>query len=111
RDELDMVERMFQDRVFPHAEGRHRTPRRTARRQLDRRVDPLHHLRRLGGDAAILVRGFRLHLPRAIHLVAKAPEFYVMRLLPAVRAAEIGQRGATWMVAILRQRPRRIAAT
>ena len=102
--------RVLQHRVFPVAEGRHRAARRTAGGQLDRRVDPLHHLRRLGGDAAVFLRGLRLHLPRPIHLVAEAPELYAMRLLPAVRAAEIGQRGAAGMVAVLHQRPRRIAA-
>src|SRR6476659_6490474 len=106
-----MRERMLQDRVFPHAESRHRAARRTARGELDRRVNPLHHLRRLGSDPAILVRGFRLHLPWAIHLVAETPELYAVRLFPPGRAAEIGQRGAARMVTILHQRPRRITAT
>ena len=44
-----------------------------------------------------------LHLPRAVHLVAEAPELDAVRLLAAVAAAEVGQRGAAGMVAVLDQ--------
>ena len=34
-------------------------------------------------------RGSRTHLPRAVHLVAEAPEFHLVRLLPAVLAPQV----------------------
>ena len=102
--------RVLQHRVFPCAEGRHRATGGAAGGQFDRRIDPLHHLRRFGGDAAVFLRGLRLHLPRPIHLIAEAPEFHAVRLFPAVRAAQIGQRRAAGMVAVFHQRARRVAA-
>ena len=73
-------------------------------------IDPSHHLRGLVGDAAVFVGGLGLHLPRPVHLVAEAPELDVVRLVPAVLAAQIGQRRAARMVAVLDQVARRIAA-
>ena len=54
-------------------------------------------------------RGLRLHLPRAVHLVAQAPELHVVRLLPAMRAAQVRPGGAAGVVAVLEQVARRVA--
>ncbi len=50
--------------------------------------------------AAIFLRGLGADLPGAVHFIAKAPEFDVMRLFIAMRAAEIGELGAARMIAI-----------
>ena len=86
--------------VLPLAEGRHAAARGTGGGELERGVDPLHHLGGLVGDAAVFRRRLGLHLPRPVHLVAEAPELHVMRLFPSVLAAQVRQGRAGRMVAV-----------
>ena len=110
RDVLDMVEGVLEHDALPGAEGRHRARRGAAGGQLDRRIDQLHHLGGFGGDPAVFGRGLVLHLPRAVHLVAEAPELHAVRLGPAMLAAQVGERRAAGMVAVFDQMARRIGA-
>ncbi len=96
-----MVESVLQHRLLPGAEGRHAPARRAAGGQFDRAVDPLHHLGRFDRDPAVFLGGLGLHLPVPIHLVAQAPELHGMRLVPAVRAPQLGERRAGRVIAIL----------
>ena len=109
RDPFDMVEAMLEHDALPFAEGRHGAAGGAAGGELDRGVDPLHHLRGLDRDPPVFVGGLRLHLPRPVHLVAEAPELHVVRQLRAVLAAQIGQRGAARMIAVFHQVARRVA--
>ena len=86
--------------VLPLPEGRHAAARRAAGRELERGIDPLHHLGGLMRDTAVFRRGLGLHLPRPVHLVAQAPEFHVVRLFPAMLAAQVGQGRAGRVVAV-----------
>src|SRR5690606_15387954 len=97
------VEGVLEDLAFPGAEGRHVPAGRAAGGKLDARVDEAHHLGGLIGDAAILLGGLAAHLPGSVDLVAEAPELDVVRLLPAVAAAEVGELGAGGMVAVFDQ--------
>src|SRR3546814_7002503 len=56
-----------------------------------------------GGDAAIFRRGLGAGLPGAVHLVAKAPEFDVVRGFVPVALAQIGIMRAAGMVAIFEE--------
>ena len=102
--------RVLQHGVLPGAVGRHAPPRRAGGGELDRGIDPAHHLGRLLRDAAVFGRGLGLHLPRPVHLVAEAPELHAMRLVPAVRAAQLRKRRAAGVVAVLDHVAGRIAA-
>ena len=110
RDVLDMVESVLEHGFFPGAERRHVAAGGSAGRQFDAGVDPLHHLRRLGGDAAVFRGRLRFHLPGPVHLVSEAPELHAVRLLPAVRAAQVGKRRAAGMVAVFEHLARGIGA-
>ena len=101
RNIFDMVEGVVQHRVFPDPVARHIAARRAAGGKLDAWVYPAHHLGRFDRDAAIFGRRLGPHLPRSVHLVAETPELDVVRFLPAMRAAQVGQRRATRVVAIL----------
>jgi hypothetical protein len=79
-------------------------------RELDRAIGPLHHLGCFRGDTTVFLRGFGLHLPGTIHLVAEAPELDTVRLFPAMRATPIRQLGSTGMVAVFDQRAGRVPA-
>ena len=103
RDVLDMLEGVLEDLVLPAPEGRHVAAGRAAGGELDRGVDPAHHLRRLLGDEAVLRRRLVLHLPGAIHLVAEAPELDAVRRLVAVPAAQVRPGGAAGMVAVFEE--------
>ena len=74
--------------------------RAPADRQLDGRVDGLEDLRRLGGEAAVLLGGLRADLPGAVHLIPEAPVFDAEGLLEAVGAAAVAELGATGKVAV-----------
>jgi hypothetical protein len=110
RDVVDVLERVREDGLLPGAEGRHVAARRAADRELERRIEQLHHLGRLRGDAAVLVGRLGFHLPRAVHLVAEAPEAHRVRRRPAVRDAQVGELAAARMVAVLEQPPCGVAA-
>src|SRR5690606_37018327 len=79
-----------------------------ADRKLDRGIHHLHHLCRLGRNTAVFDRRLALHLPRAIHLVAEAPELHIVRLRPAVLAAQVRKRRAAGMVAVLDETARSV---
>src|SRR3546814_6747826 len=64
---------------------------------------PAHDLGGFGGDAAIFRRGLGAGLPGAVHLVAKAPEFDVVRGFVPVALAQIGIMRAAGMVAIFEE--------
>src|SRR3546814_8509606 len=67
------------------------------------RSRPAHDLGGFGGDAAIFRRGLGAGLPGAVHLVAKAPEFDVVRGFVPVALAQIGIMRAAGMVAIFEE--------
>src|SRR5699024_1866055 len=56
-----------------------------------------------GGEPTVLAGGLVPDLPRAVHLVAQAPEPDVVRFLGAVAAAQVGVVGAAGHVAVLQQ--------
>ncbi len=55
----------------------------------------------LAGRAAVFVGGLAADLPGAVHLVAQAPQLDVMRSRVAVLHAQVGERGAAGVVAVL----------
>ena len=110
RQEIRHVEGVVQDLILPGAEGRHVAAGRSASRNLNRRIDPLHDLPGLCRDAAVFRRGFLTGLPRPIHLVSQAPKLYGVRLLVAVRGSEIAPARASGMIAILDVFPRFVGA-
>ena len=110
RNEFRMIECVIDHRVFPMPEGRHVARGRSARRKFDRWIDPAHHLGGFLRHLSIGGRGLVLHLPGAIHFVSQTPELDVVRLLPAVRAAQIRPIGPGWMIAVFNQVSRGIAA-
>src|SRR3546814_7609228 len=79
RDVIDLLETMIEHLIFPRAEAGHRARRGAARGELEPVRRPAHDLGGFGGDAAIFRRGLGAGLPGAVHLVAKAPEFDVVR--------------------------------
>ena len=66
-------------------------------------VDPTHDLGGFLRNAAVLRRSLPADLPRPVHLVAEAPELDVVRLLVAVRAAQIRVMRAAGMIAVLEE--------
>src|SRR5690606_8150317 len=103
-DVVDQVVGVRQDGAFPLAEGGHLHGARPADHQRDRRVDELHGLAGLGGELAVLVGVLVTDLPRAVHLVAQAPQRHAVGLAPAVGDAQIGPAGAGVAVAVLHER-------
>src|SRR3546814_6121391 len=75
----DLLETMIEHLIVPRAEACHRARRGAARGELEPVRRPAHDLGGFGGDAAIFRRGLGAGLPGAVHLVAKAPEFDVVR--------------------------------
>ncbi|MDR6168452.1 hypothetical protein QE367_002656 [Microbacterium paludicola] len=104
RDVVDLVVRVREDRVLPRAEGRHLPVRRPHRDELDVGVDQAHRLRRLLCEPAVLVRGLVTDLPRAVELVAQAPEPDVERSGCAVAATQVGPVRAAGVVGVLDER-------
>src|SRR5260370_40407492 len=98
-----MIECVIHPLVFQMAEGWHVAREASARRKFDSWIDPAHHLGGFPRHLSIGGRGLVLHLPRAIHFVSQTPELDVVRLLPAVRAAQIGPIGPGWMIAVFNQ--------
>src|SRR3546814_6327930 len=74
-----------------------------ARGDLEPGRRPAQDLGGFGGDAAIFRRGLGAGLPGAVHLVAKAPEFDVVRGFVPVALAQIGIMRAAGMVAIFEE--------
>ncbi len=103
-DVVRLVVGVRQDLRFPTREGGHLLAGAAAGDQLDRRVDQVHQLGGLDGDAAVLGRGLGTHLPGAVHLVAQAPEFDAVRVLVAVGDAHVAVVRAGRVVAVLDQR-------
>ncbi len=108
RDQLDLVEAVLQHGVLPGPEGRHVAARGAAGGELDAGIEPLHHFRGLGRDPAVLGGRLGRDLPGPVHLVAEAPELHAVRLLEAMGAAQVGERAAARVVAVLEQPARGI---
>src|SRR5450759_3796396 len=66
--------RDVEDGLFPRSERRHLRTLAAAGDQLDRRIDQAHCLASFRRQRAVLDRGLLADLPRAVHLVAQAPE-------------------------------------
>ena len=101
---------MTENLLLPVDERRQSGRAGAGRDQFERVVVLPHGPRRLGREAAVFRRCLVPRLPRAVHLVAEAPRADVVRRGMAVGAAEVGQRGAARMVAILEQAPRLVHA-
>ena len=103
REEVHVVVRPLEHLAVPLGVGRDLRGGGPAGDQLDRGVDPLHHLGGLVGDVAVLVRGLGAGLPGAVHLVAQAPDAEVVRLLVAVGDAQVAPVRAAGEVAVFDQ--------
>jgi len=87
---IDVRVAVLQHSLFPCAEGRHASIRAAARDQLNRWIEPLHHLRGFAGDSAVFLCGLCADLPRAVHLVAKTPELHVIWRIVPICTPKIG---------------------
>ena len=101
RDVVDGVVALLEHLRLPRAEGRHRAAGAPAGDELDGRVDELHRLSRLRGEAAVLGGRLLADLPGPVHLVAEAPERDAVRRSVPVRRAQVGARRSTRVVAVL----------
>ena len=85
--------------------------RRSARDQLDGRIDQSHRLGGLRRDPAVLRGRLVADLPVAVHLVAQAPHAHVVRLGRAVLYPLVGPVRAAGVVAVLHQLRRGVRAS
>ena len=100
---IDLFPAGLQCYAVPFRVGWHLVVGGTAGDELDRRIVPFHHLGRLARLARVFVHLQVADLPRAIHLIANAPIFDIIRVTVTVAGAQIGIVGAGGGVAILDQ--------
>ena len=103
RQIVDVGIALAEDLLLPSAEGRHRAVGAAAGDGLNGRVEHLHELGRLAGDAAVFRGRLRADLPGAVHLVAEAPELDVIGGFAAVFAALVRPVGVHVAVAVFQQ--------
>ena len=87
----------FEHCAVPLDIRRHERPARSARDQLDRWIDCAHLPRRVRRFQAILARRHVPDLPRAVHLIAHAPELHAVRLCVTVRSAVVRSTSCPWL--------------
>src|SRR6202012_818920 len=92
----DELGQALQDHPVPVA-----PPGLTARDELDAGVGPAHHLGVLPGRLDVVLGRQLPDLPRAVHLVAQAPQLDSVRGVMAVGPAQVGPVGVTGAVAVL----------
>ena len=100
REVIHLVIALVQHRIFPLAEGRHHGAGAAARHQLNGRIDHPHHTGCFCGELAVIVGLLMADLPGAVHLVAKAPQPHIVRILIPVTGAHIAVIGARRQVAV-----------
>src|SRR5699024_10008418 len=102
-DQVHVLVGVLEDLPFPVAEGGHAGVGGAAQHQGEVLVDGAHRTGGLGRQAAILLGGLVPDLPRAVHLIAQAPEPDVVRRLRAVGAAQVRIVGAVGDIAVFQQ--------
>ncbi|EGE61069.1 hypothetical protein RHECNPAF_1260048 [Rhizobium etli CNPAF512] len=103
RDVVGAVVALLEDLGFPIGIGLHVGIRRAADHEFERLVEAAHRLGRLVGQPAVFIGRLVADLPGAVHLVAEAPQFHIVRIGPAVLAAQIRPIGAAGMIAIFQE--------
>src|SRR5450759_4522433 len=103
RDVVGDLPRDVEDGLFPRSERRHLRTGAAAGDQLDRRIDQAHRLAGFRRQPAVLDRGLLADLPRAVHLVAQAPEPDAVWLGVAVGGPPVRVAAAGRGVAVLDQ--------
>ena len=97
---IHMVVALAQNLLLPVSESIHGKRRASAGHRLNVRVHKLHQAAGLRRNAPVLLCSLVAHLPGAVHLITKAPELNVMRLLIAVFSSQVAVISAFLKVAV-----------
>ena len=107
---IHRVVALLQHLQLPVAERLHLRGGGTAGHQLDGRIHPFHDLAGLVRQSPVFGGRLVAHLPRAVHLVAQAPQLDAEWIALAVSPAQIAPIGSARMVGILHHVARRVHA-
>ena len=102
-DVIDTVIRPSERGVFPLRECGHARVGAAAEHEFDGRVNLFHGFGGLVGKVAVFVGGLVAGLPRAVHFIAEAPDFDVVRVFDAVLDTQVAVFGAGRVVAVFEQ--------
>ncbi len=108
REVVDSIVAMTEHRRLPVWKGRHGGEGRAAGDELERGIKEADGLGGFAGQPAIFLRGLLPHLPRAVHLVAEAPELNAMGLRYSMAFPKVRPVASARVVAVLDQISRRV---